>query len=148
MKRWRNFIHGLLATKKIVGQAYILLHIYIVHFLLSQKAQRKWKKTSKFVSQKQNKKIINWRQTIKTITNEFECFDVRPLHCNFSSFYNKKQQELYCAFSTNIMLTIYIITNFHMLYYFDINTCIVTTVSGVSDTLTRRATLRLQLVYI
>ena len=35
-----------------------------------------------------------------------------------------------------------------MLYYFDINTCIVTTVSGVSNTLTRRATLRLQLVYI
>ena len=34
-----------------------------------------------------------------------------------------------------------------MLYYFDINTCIVTTVSGVSDTLTRRATLRLQLVH-
>ena len=34
-----------------------------------------------------------------------------------------------------------------MLYYFDINACIVTTVSGVSDTLTRRATLRLQLVY-
>ena len=32
-----------------------------------------------------------------------------------------------------------------MLYYFDINTCIVTTVSGVSDTLTRRATLHLQL---
>ena len=28
-----------------------------------------------------------------------------------------------------------------MLYYFDINTCIVTTVSGVSNTLTRRATL-------
>ena len=27
-----------------------------------------------------------------------------------------------------------------MLYYFDINTCIVTTVLGVSDTLTRRAT--------
>ena len=35
-----------------------------------------------------------------------------------------------------------------MLYYFDINTCIVTTVSGVSNTLTRRATLRLQLVPI
>ena len=35
---------------------------------------------------------------------------------------------------------------FVMLYYFDINTCIVTTVSSVSNTLTRRATLRLQLV--
>ena len=35
-----------------------------------------------------------------------------------------------------------------MLYYFDINTWIVTTVSGVSDTLTRRAMLRLQLVII
>ena len=46
------------------------------------------------------------------------------------------------------MLKIYIITNFHMRYYFDINTCIVTTVSGISDTLTRRATLPLQLVYI
>ena len=33
-----------------------------------------------------------------------------------------------------------------MLYYFDINTCIVTTVSGVSNILMRRATLRLQLV--
>ena len=64
---------------------------------------------------------------------------MKPLHCNFSSFYNKKQQELYCAFSTNIMLKIYIITNFHILYYFDINTCNVT--------LSRRATLRLQLVF-
>ena len=62
-------------------------------------------------------------------------------------FATKKQQEFYCAFSTHIMLTIYIITNLHMLYYFDINTCSVTTVSDVSDTLTRRATLRLQLVY-
>ena len=35
-----------------------------------------------------------------------------------------------------------------MLYYFDINTCIITTISAVSKTLTRRATLRLQLVYI
>ena len=43
---------------------------------------------------------------------------------------------------------IYIITNFHMLYYFDLNACIVTTVSGVSNTLTRRATLRFQLVLI
>ena len=33
-----------------------------------------------------------------------------------------------------------------MLYHFVINTCIVTTVSGVSNTLTWRATLRLQLV--
>ena len=33
-----------------------------------------------------------------------------------------------------------------MLYNFDIDTWIVTNVSGVSDTLTRRATLRLQLV--
>ena len=35
-----------------------------------------------------------------------------------------------------------------MLYYLDINTRILSTVSGVSDTLTWRATLRLQLVYI
>ena len=35
-----------------------------------------------------------------------------------------------------------------MRYYFDINTCIVTTVSGVSDTLMRHVTLCLQLVYI
>ena len=35
-----------------------------------------------------------------------------------------------------------------MRYYFDINICIVTTVSGASDTLTRRATLRLQLVLL
>ena len=53
---------------------------------------------------RKNKTKNNWCQTIKTITNEFECFDVRPLYCNFASFYNKKQQELYCAFSTNIML--------------------------------------------
>ena len=71
-------------------------------FLFKPESSEKMVKTSKFVSQKQNKK--NWRQTIKTITNEFECFDVRPLYCNFASFYNKKQQELYCAFSTNIML--------------------------------------------
>ena len=41
-----------------------------------------------------------------------------------------------------------LITNFHMLYYFGINECIVTTVRGVSDTITRRATLPLQLVII
>ena len=35
-----------------------------------------------------------------------------------------------------------------MLYHFNINTCIVTSVLGVSNTLTRRVTLRLQLVYI
>ena len=113
-------------------------------FFKNLKAQKNGKNIKIYLTKtKQNKK--NWRRTIKTITNEFECFDVRPQHCIFSSFYNKKQQELYYAFSTNIMLTIYIITNFHMLYYFDINTCIVTTVSGVSDTLT---TLRLQLVMI
>ena len=27
---------------------------------------------------------------IKTIINEFECFDVKPLHCNFSSFHKQK----------------------------------------------------------
>ena len=47
---------------------------------------------------KQNEK--NWRQTIKKITNEFQYFDVRPLHCNFGFFLQQKQQELYCAFST------------------------------------------------
>ena len=35
-----------------------------------------------------------------------------------------------------------------MLYYFDINTYIITTVSGVSNTLMRCATLRLQLVIL
>ena len=35
-----------------------------------------------------------------------------------------------------------------MLSYFDINTCIVTTVSGVSDFLMRRETLRLRLVFL
>ena len=49
---------------------------------------------------KTKEKKKNWRQTIKTITDEFECFDVRPR----SSFYNEKQQELYCAYATNIML--------------------------------------------
>ena len=39
-------------------------------------------------------------------------------------------------------------TLFHMLYYFNINTCIIATISGVSNTLTRRATLRFQLIYI
>ena len=35
-----------------------------------------------------------------------------------------------------------------MLYYFDINKCFVTTVSGVSDSLKQRSTLHLQLVSI
>ena len=35
-----------------------------------------------------------------------------------------------------------------MFYYFDINKCIVTTVSGVSDSLKQRSTLHLQLVSI
>ena len=59
-------------------------------------------KTSKLVSQKQNKTKKNWRQTIKTLISEFECFDVRPLHF-LLLFTTKKQQELYCAISTNIM---------------------------------------------
>ena len=80
-------------------------------FPFKPESSEKMVKTSKFLSKKQNKRKKR-RQTIKTITNEFECFDVRPLHCNFSSFYNKKQQELYYACSTNIMLKIYIITKF------------------------------------
>ena len=79
---------------------------------------------------------------------ETQCCSVTQTrdHCIviFASFYNKNN-KLYCAFSTNILK--YIITNFHMLYYFELNTCIVTTVSGVSNTLTRCATLRLQLFY-
>ena len=71
-------------------------------FLFKPESSEKMVKTSKFVSQKQNKK--NWRQTIKTITNEFKHFDVRPLHCNSCFFLQEKQQDLYCAFSTNIML--------------------------------------------
>ena len=39
MKRWRNFTHdGFLAAEKIVGHAYILLHIarrnFVLEFLL------------------------------------------------------------------------------------------------------------------
>ena len=34
-----------------------------------------------------------------------------------------------------------------MLYYFELNTCIITTVSGVSNTLTWRATLAASLIY-
>ena len=40
----------------------------------------------------------NWRQTIKTITNEFECFDVKPLHCNFSSFHKQKTTRVVLHF--------------------------------------------------
>ena len=88
-------------------------------FPFKSESPEKMVKTSNLSCKNKTKQKKNWRQTIKTITNELECFDVRPLHCNFSSFYKQKQQELYCAFST---------------------------VSGVSDTITRRATLRLQLV--
>ena len=66
-------------------------------------------------------------------------------HCKLLKSYlflEKKQKMIITNFSTHS--TWHLI---HMLYYFDINTCIVTTVSGVSNTLTRHATLRLQLVW-
>ena len=71
-------------------------------FLFKPESSEKMVKTSKFVSQNKTKKLTI---TIKTIKNEFKCCDVKPLHCNFCFFLQQqKQQELYCAFSTNIML--------------------------------------------
>ena len=62
-------------------------------FPFKPESSEKMVKTSKFVSQKQNNTKKNWRQTIKAITNEFECFDVRPLHCNFLLFTTKKNNK-------------------------------------------------------
>ena len=64
-----------------------------VHFLLSQKAQRKWYKHQNLSRKNKTKQKKNWRQTIKTITNEFECFDVRPLLCNFCFFLQQKNNK-------------------------------------------------------
>ena len=51
-------------------------------------SSEKMVKTSKFVSQKQNKtKKIDVKQ-LKT--NEFECFDVILLHCSFCFFLQQK----------------------------------------------------------
>ena len=60
-------------------------------FVFKLESSEKMVKTSKFVSQKQNKTKKNWRQTIKT--SEFECFDVRPLPCNFFSFFKQKTRS-------------------------------------------------------
>ena len=49
-------------------------------------------KTSKLVSKRQKKRKKR-RRTIKTITNEFECFDVRPLHCNSCFFLQQKNNK-------------------------------------------------------
>ena len=60
-------------------------------YFLCQKAQRK----SKFVSQKQNrKKLMSNNKNNKTY---FECFDVRPQHCNFCFFLQQKQQQELCC---------------------------------------------------
>ena len=80
MKRWRDFTRdGLL---EIVGHAYIFYCIYRRN--LPQKY-------------KTNKK--NWGQTIKKMKNEFERFDVRPLHyiCCFFLQLTAKQQEFTTA---------------------------------------------------
>ena len=52
-------------------------------------------KTSKFKSCK-NKTKQNWRQTIKAIKNEFECFDVSLLHCS-SCFFLQQQNNKSCT---------------------------------------------------
>ena len=111
------------------GLSFSLVYIFPwkVYFFLSAKAQMVNGKNIKtcLAKTKQNKtKKKNWRQLIKTITNEFKCFDVRPQHCNFSSFYNKNSKSCTVLFLLISCLK-YIITNSHMLYYFDINTCIV-----------------------
>ena len=73
------------------GLSFSLVYISMKStFPCKPERSEKMVKTSKFVSQKKK----NWRQTIKTITNEFECFDVRPpLHCNFCFFLQQKSNK-------------------------------------------------------
>ena len=77
------------------GLSFSLVYIFPwkVHFLVSQNAQRKWYKHQNLSSKNKTKQTKNWRQTTKTITNEFECFDVRPLHCNFCFFLQQKSSK-------------------------------------------------------
>ena len=63
-------------------------------FPFKPESSEKMVKTSKFVSQEQNRT----KKTITNELNEFECFDVRPLHCNFSSFYKKKTTRVVLRF--------------------------------------------------
>ena len=74
----------------VIERIGLSIGIYISIKCLMSESSEKMVETSKFVSQKQNK---NWRQTIKTITNEFECFGVRPLHCNFYFFLQQKNNK-------------------------------------------------------
>ena len=74
-------------------------------FVFKLDSSEKMIKTSKFVSQKQNKTKQKLTSNNKNNNKRIRMFDVRPLHCNFCFFLQqKKQQELYCAKSTNIML--------------------------------------------
>ena len=66
-------------------------------FPFKPESSEKMVKTSKFVSQKQNKTKEKLTSNNKNNTNEFECFDVRPLHCNFS-LYNKKATKVVLRF--------------------------------------------------
>ena len=61
-------------------------------FPFKPESSEKMVKTSKLVSKRQKKRKKR-RQTIKTITNEFECFDVRPLHCNSCFFLQQKNNK-------------------------------------------------------
>ena len=76
-------------------------------FLFKPESSEKMVKTSKFVSQKQKKTKKKMTSNKKTITNGFKCFDVRPLHCNFSSFYNKNNKSCTALFLLISCLKIY-----------------------------------------
>ena len=97
---------------------------------------------NKFFVCKKKKITMHWSQ-VKTF--EFVCYCfycLMSIFFLFCLYFCKTNFDVFTIFSElsglkgNVLfMEIYIITNFHMLYNF-----------GVSDTLTRRATLRLQLV--
>ena len=50
--------------------------------------------TQNGTSQLKNTERNNLRNKVYIITNEFECFDVKSLHCNFSSFHKQKTSRV------------------------------------------------------
>ena len=56
---------------------------------------------------------------------------MRPLHCNFCFFFKQKNNKS----CTAVFVLILCLKIYNKFYYFELNTCIVTNVSGVNNTL-------------
>ena len=96
-KNWGNMTSCIQLKDNFLLLLFHLITEYLVRerferfFSKARKLRENGKKRGK---KHQNKKVdvVMSIQTIKTITNEFECFDVRPLKCN-CCFYLQQQNN-------------------------------------------------------